>query len=137
MLFRSRTRAGGGDPDSARCESCGCFLGRRGGQVQHRLARGSGGSRNPLVRSLANAALMCGTPQALCHGDAESRDPGRGMKAKGFVIDHGKGLEFDPRCVPIMLGSQFGSGQTVWLAENGIGDSGTGYLYQRPEVRAA
>ena len=59
------------------------------------------------------------------------------MKAKGFVIDHGKGPDFDPRYVPIMLASPFGSGQKVYLAEDGIGDSGTGYLYQRPELAVA
>ena len=92
MKLQCRTRAGNGDPGQARCECCGCFLGRDGGQVQHRLARGSGGSSNPLVRSLANAALLCGTSVTpSCHGDAESRDPKRDMEAKGFVIRHGKG----------------------------------------------
>ena len=62
VKLQCRTRAGNGCADDARCECCGCFLGRYGGQVQHRLARGAGGSSDPLVRSLANAALMCGTP---------------------------------------------------------------------------
>ena len=132
VKLQCRTRAGNGDPDNARCESCGCWLGRHGGQVQHRLARGSGGSSNPLVRSLANAALLCGTAQTLCHGDAESRDPDRDMEAKGFVIRHGNGPDFDPRYVSIMLASPFGSGVEVWLSE-----TAPEYLFAQPEAVAA
>jgi hypothetical protein len=137
VKLAARTRAGNGDPEDSRCECCGCWLGRDGGQVQHRLARASGGSSNPLVSSLSNAALLCGTSLTGCHGEAESRRPDRAMKAKGFVIDHGVGPDFDPRYVPIALGSQFGSGMRVWLAEDGIGDTGYGYLFQSPEVQAA
>jgi 5-methylcytosine-specific restriction protein A len=132
VRLQCRTRAGNGDPDNARCECCGCFLGRREGQVQHRLARGSGGSGNPVVASLANAALLCGTAQTLCHGDAESRDPARDMEATGFVIRHGAGPAFDPRYVPIALSSQFGSGMTVWLSE-----AAPEYLYAPPGAVAA
>ena len=32
------------------CEACGIWLGEHGGQIQHRLARGAGGSRDPVVR---------------------------------------------------------------------------------------
>jgi hypothetical protein len=133
VKLMARTRAGSGDPDNARCECCGCFLGRYEGQVQHRLSRGSGGSSNPLVASLANAALLCGTSVTpSCHGDAESRDPEREMEAKGFVIRHGKGPDFDPRYVPIALASPLGSGITAWLSE-----TGPAYLFEQPEVAAA
>jgi hypothetical protein len=137
VKLAARTRAGNGDPDDSRCERCGCWLGRDGGQVQHRLARGSGGSSNPLVSSLSNAALLCGTSLTGCHGEAESRRSDRGMKDKGFVIDHGVGPDFDPRYVSIALGSQFGSGMRVWLAEDGIGDTGYGYLFRSPLAGAA
>jgi hypothetical protein len=133
VKLQCRTRAGGGEAGNARCESCGCWLGPDGGQIQHRLARGSGGSRNPLVSSLANAALLCGTSVTpSCHGDAESRDPERRMREKGFVILHGEGPEFDPRFVAIELHSMFGGGMSVWLAEDGIGDDGNGYLFSQP-----
>ena len=110
-----RTRAGSGWAGDACCESCGVHLGEHGGQVQHRLARGSGGSKNPVVGSAANAALMCGTAQSLCHGAAESRDPDYDMEKRGFVIRHGKGPEFDPRYVPVIL---FG-GVERWLSVDG------------------
>ena len=133
VKLQCRTRAGNGCADDARCECCGCFLGRYGGQVQHRLARGIGGSKDPLVRSLANAALLCGTSVTpSCHGDAESRDPERDMEAKGFVIRHGTGPDFDPRYVPVMLASPFGSRQMAWLSADG-----PEYLFQRPELELA
>ena len=110
-----RTRAGNGYPEQACCEACGVWLGGHGGQIQHRLARGSGGSKDPVVGSAANAALMCGTSFAGCHGAAESRDPERGMEARGFVIRHGKGPEFDPRFVPLVLLGDV----RVWLSGDG------------------
>jgi hypothetical protein len=135
VRLQCRTRAGNGNPWQARCECCACWLGLHGGQIQHRLARGSGGSRDPIVNGLSNAALLCGTSVTpSCHGAAESRDPKHQMKVKGFVIDHGKGPEFDPRYVPIRLQSQFGSGMSVYLAADGIGDDGNGYLFASPLV---
>lgn len=123
-----RTRAGGGDVTLACCEACGIWLGKHGGQVQHRVARGQGGCKDPVINGLANAALMCGTPQSLCHGDAESRNPEHEMEKRGFVIRHGVGPEFDPRFVPLeLLG-----GVRVWLSE-----TEARYLYEAPEVVAA
>ena len=110
-----RTRAGGGDAANACCESCGIWLGEHGGQLQHRLARGSGGSKDPVVGSAANAVLLCGTPQSLCHGLAESRDPKHGMERRGFVIRHGVGPAFDPRYRCVNL---FGD-VDVWLSMDG------------------
>ena len=110
-----RTRAGGGDPHDACCESCGTWLGERGGQLQHRLCRGAGGSKDPVESSAANAALMCGTPFSGCHGLAESRDPEHRMEARGFVIRHGNGPAFDPRFVPLILVGDV----EVWLSEDG------------------
>ena len=125
MKLQVRTRAGGGDPDEARCECCGCFLGRYGGQVQHLVARGMGGTSNPVLKTAANAALLCGTAQSGDHGLAESRD--REMGAKGFWLPQGT----DPRAVPMMLASEHGSGVSVWRSEDGH------YLFEEPEVRAA
>jgi hypothetical protein len=103
VRLQTRTRAGNGDPFQALCECCGTWLGLHGGQIQHRLARGMGGSRNPLVKSVVNAALLCGTTFTLCHGNAESRNREHGMEAKGFVIRSGNGPEHDPRFVPVTL----------------------------------
>jgi hypothetical protein len=65
-----------GDAEDAVCENCGIHLGRYGGQIQHRHARKNGGSRNPVTGGMANAGLLCGTPDdpRTCHGKCEKRD---------------------------------------------------------------
>lgn len=120
-----RTRAGNGDPDEARCECCGVWLGRYEGQIQHLVARGMGGTSNPVLSTAANGALLCGTAQSGDHGLAESRD--REMGAKGFWLPQGT----DPRLVPMMLASEHGSGITVWRSVDGR------YLFEAPEADAA
>lgn len=120
-----RTRAGLGDPDQARCESCGAFLGRRGGQFQHRDARGIGGSRNRVINGCAGAALLCGTRYTGCHGLCEDRDPG--MKTAGWWIPAGRGAAVDPRLVPVELWTPQGP-VTRWLGEDGT------YLNNPPEI---
>lgn len=122
-----RTRAGSGDPDQARCECCGIWLGRYGGQVQHIVARGMGGTSNPVLSTAANGALLAGTAQSGCHGLAESRD--LGMKRKGFWLPQGT----DPRMVPMVLWS----GRRVYRAVDGLGPDGTGYLTGAPQEVAA
>ncbi len=114
-----RTRAGNGDPDLALCEACGKWLGRRHGQVQHRVARGSGGCTDAVINGAANAALLCGTPFDGCHGKCEARKAHLRQDAGGFWIEHGNGPGYDPRYVPILLASEHGSGMKVWLREDG------------------
>lgn len=116
-----RQRAGNGDAYRARCEACGCWLGRYGGEVQHRLARGMGGSSDPVVSSAANAALLCGSAAARsgCHGLAESRDPGMGRA--GWWLEHGTGT--DPAAVPVLLHMR----RRTWLTTDG------GYSATAPE----
>jgi hypothetical protein len=117
-----RARAGDGEIDDARCEACDTWLGRYGGQVQHIVARGAGGTSNPVLATIVNAALLCGTPQdkKTCHGLAESRDPG--MRARGFWLPQGT----DPRLKPMMLASRYGSGALTWRSEDGE------YLFEAP-----
>jgi hypothetical protein len=126
VKLKVRTRAGSGDAAAALCEACGLWLGRRHGECQHIVARGMGGTSNPLLSTAANAALLCRS----CHQTAESRD--REMGARGFWLPQGT----DPRMVPMMLASEHGSGVLVWRAEDGLGPDGTGYLLQAPEVAA-
>jgi hypothetical protein len=120
VILTVRARAGGGDPDEARCEACGRWLGKAGGgdrgQVQHRRARKAGGSRDPVTNGPANAGLLCGTPQdpRTCHGKCEKRDPL--MKANGWWIEMGSGPEHDPRRVPVILHSD---DAPWWLGEDG------------------
>ncbi len=127
VKLQVRTRAGQGDADSAVCECCGIWLGRYEGQVQHVVARGMGGTSNPVLGTAANGALLCGTPQSGDHGLAESRNTR--MRAKGFWLPQGT----DPRLVSMTLWT----GVRVWRAEDGKGPDGTGYLYEAPGSVAA
>ena len=117
VKLQCRKRAGRGDVEDAQCEACAVWLGLYGGQVQHRLARGSGGSSLPIVRSIQNAALLCGTPFEGCHGKCE-KDRSERMRAAGFWLKHGDGW---PDEVPILLNCEVesGSGITVWLTVDG------------------
>ncbi len=116
-----RKRAGDGHAEDAQCECCGIWLGRYGGQVQHVVARGMGGTSNPVLKTAANGALLHGTAQDGDHGLAESRDPE--MRRKGFWLPQGT----DPRTVPMILWS----GRTVWRSEDGH------YLDKAPEGTVA
>jgi len=116
-----RTRAGSGDPFDACCECCGIWLGMHAGQIQHVVARGMGGTSNPVLKTAANAVLLAGTAQTGCHGRAERRDPE--MKARGFWLPQGT----DPRLMPMTLIG----GVEVWRSEDGR------YLYEQPEAVAA
>jgi hypothetical protein len=108
-----RTRAGSGDPAEAYCEACPRWLGRYLGQVQHRGARKSGGSR--LRNNIANGVLLCGTSETLCHGLCEDRD--RDMEGAGFWFREGlKPLSLE---IPIMLHDRSGGGVKVWLDDFG------------------
>lgn len=127
-----RKRAGRGDVFEAQAECCGAHLGEDAGEFQHRAARGAGGCKDAVINGPANCLLMCHD----CHRQAEDRDPHLGMDEAGFWIKHGTTAEYDPRNVPVMLHGQ-GSGLVVYLAADGIGLDGTGYLLQRPEVLAA
>jgi hypothetical protein len=110
-----RTRAGAGDPGDAECENCGHWLGRAGGQVQHRHARKAGGSRDPVTNTAANGGLLCGTPDdpRTCHGKCEKRDPL--MRARGWWIETGTGPAYDPRCVAVTLPG----GDVAYLTSDG------------------
>lgn len=106
-----------------RCEACGVYLPPGFGQVQHRDARGMGGSCDPLVSSAVNAALLCGTPQTGCHGLCEAWD--RHMHEAGFWLKTGE----SPLEVPILLHGEHGSGMRLWLTPEG------GYSEYSPAAR--
>ncbi len=122
-----RVRAGNGEAADAMCEACGCHLGAKYGEVQHRDARGAGGSRSPVTNGLANAVLLCGMAVlgTGCHGECERRD--RGMNELGFWLENGQ----DPRTTPVGLHGQ-GSGITAWLHE-----SEPRYLLAEPRIARA
>ena len=57
------------------CEVNGCMLrGQRseGWSLQHRLARGNGGTRNPRTNLPSNLLVVCGHGTAGCHGLIEN-----------------------------------------------------------------
>lgn len=129
-----RERAGRGDIFEADCEGCGIRLGEENGQVHHRAGRGSGGCRDKVANSCANALLLCGDPFTGCHGAATAFELHLRDDAAGFWIRHGTTPEFDPRNVAVMLHALGAGGMTLWLAEDGIGPDKDGYLRQRPEL---
>lgn len=116
-----RSRAGNGDPDDARCEATGVWLGRHGGEIQHRDARGMGGTSLEVTNSVVNAALL----STEAHRLAESRD--EGMNEEGFWLKNGQ----DPAATPILLHITEQSGATAWLTAAG------GYSYEPPDGDAA
>ena len=113
-----RARAGNGNPEEACCEACWCWLGRYGGEIQHRKARGMGGTPLQVTNSIVNAALLCGSGalRTGCHGKCESRD--REMHARGYWLEQGQDPVTEPiRPVPAI---------TLYLLLNGT--------YGRPKV---
>lgn len=125
----ARRRAGRGDIFDAACEACGGWLGEKGGEFQHRDARGMGGSKDPVTNGPANAALLCGSGvlRTGCHGACENRD--RDMLGRGFWLEEGQ----DPRITSVMV---HGIGFPVFFAGDGAGDTGYGYSYSAPQIGA-
>jgi len=54
-----------------RCEKCGTRSSLRW-SIHHRIPRGMGGSKNPILNSPANLLLLCGSGTEGCHGWVES-----------------------------------------------------------------
>lgn len=127
-----RTRAGNGDPGDARCEICGIWLGRYGGQVHHRMNRQSGGSR--LRDHLSNAVLACGTPESGCHGKCTTGtgEVLAGMEAAGFVLRTGR----DPERESILLAGLDG-GLEVWIDDYAHYTDAQGNVLDAPPRRCS
>lgn len=113
-----RSRAGTCDPDMARCEACGVWLGRYGGQVQARLAHRRTDGKDLVISGTANAALLCGNRLLGCCSKVQARD--QEMEARGWFIREGGTAGHDPRYVPVMLfNPDSSSGVRMWLREGG------------------
>ena len=109
-----RVRAGNGDIEQACCEACGIWLGRYGGEIQHRKARGMGGTSLGLIDSIVNAVLLCGSGamRTGCHGLCEDRDKdGQDMNERGFWLKSGQD--------PVTESIRHGSRGKVYLLLNG------------------
>lgn len=88
------TRAKVMERDDWRCANCGEPVVWPNYSLQHRLARGSGGTSDPRINSPINLILLCGSATTLCHGKAESRDPE--MRRKGFWLEHSQRPWLEP-----------------------------------------
>ena len=67
-----------------KCERCGGGPDTFGWSVHHRVPRGMGGSKNPMLHETANLILLCGSGVTGCHGWVESnRDQ---AKKTGFLL---------------------------------------------------
>ena len=111
-----RTRALVLRRDGWRCVACYADISDgRPYSLQHRLARGQGGSGEP-----CNLITLCGsaTSPGGCHARAESRDPH--MHAAGYYLESWQ----DPAAEPVMICGPQG-GITVWLSADGT------YLIER------
>lgn len=87
------------------CELCAT---RPGGSVHHRKPQQMGGTRDPLIHSLANLLLVCGTGTTGCHQRIESN---RALAYQNGWLVH---RSDDPAKVPVMR-----RGRMVLLAHTG------------------
>ena len=122
VRLQIRTRAGHGDPSQARCEAHGDWLGEHAGEFQHVVARGMGGTCDPVKGTAANGVLLC--PEA--HRLAETRS--LLMKRLGFWQPQGT----DPRRARMILYGLSGGTEEVWRHENE-----PRYLDAKPQLEAA
>ena len=85
--------------DSWLCQWCGkhVLMEVFGYSLQHRRARGMGGSSDPDTNSPANLVLMCGSGTTGCHGHVEAHP--HEARERGFRVDQYD----DPAAVPLVL----------------------------------
>jgi hypothetical protein len=77
-----------------RCERCHGGPDVFGWSVHHRVPRGMGGSKNPMLHQMANLILLCGSGVSGCHGWVESyRDQARN---DGFLLQRVNSAEEIP-----------------------------------------
>lgn len=64
------------DRDHYRCQRCGANVdaGFLGYSLQHRIARGSGGTSDPIIARPSNGLTLCGSATTDCHGWVESHN---------------------------------------------------------------
>lgn len=102
------------DRDDHSCVSCGAVLVGRPYSLQHRVARGMGGSRQPWINSPVNLLVLCGTATTPggCHLLCEQRDPGMHDRGLWLTTDQ------DPAEVPVYVRSEWGY-ERYWLTADG------------------
>lgn len=113
------------DRERKQCAACGTSVTGRPWSIQHRQARGMGGTSDPAVNLPGNLVLLCGsaTSPGGCHLACEDRDPD--MHGRGFWLYSWE----SPELTPVMLAGD--SGTLVWLDDSGE------YAFAPPEGMAA
>lgn len=95
--------------DHGICQWCGELVTVADYSLQHRRARGMGGSKSKAANSPANGVVVHGSGTTGCHGWIESH-PDDALE-RGFRVYQGK----DPRQVALVDWA----GRAWWLFENG------------------
>jgi hypothetical protein len=113
--------------DGYACIGCGKGILERPYSLQHRVARGMGGTSQAHASSPVNLIVLCGsaTSPGGCHLLAERRDPV--MHERGLWLNSWE----NPAEVPVMTASRHGGSATLWLAHDGT------YSTAPPEEAAA
>lgn len=72
--------------EGMQCAACGTSVTGRPRSIQHRQARGMGGTSDPAVNAPSNLVLLCSsaTSPGGCHLACEDRDPD--MHGRGFWL---------------------------------------------------
>src|SRR5215207_5541331 len=78
-----------------------------GYEIQHRIARGRGGTKDPGINSMANLVLVCSS----CHDCIERRERAQAYET-GWAIKHGQELPSDVPLVDVY-------GRKFWLTDEG------------------
>lgn len=107
--FTVKTRRAVIDRDRGICQWCGDTVQVDYYSLQHRRARGMGGSKDPVSSSPANGVVMCGTGTTGCHGYVEAH-PAEAIE-RGFRVPQGR----NPALVPLVDWR----GASWWLTPDG------------------
>lgn len=101
--------------DGGRCVRCGVALGSMRGQdwsMQHRCARGAGGTSRPELNQPGNLILLCGSGVTGCHGWVEHHLTAARSPALGWSIS--QHCPLPPSQVAVLW-----FGELVYLADDG------------------
>jgi hypothetical protein len=112
--------------DGCCCVCCGKSVIGQVYSLQHRDARGSGGTSDPMANSPVNLVTMLGDGITGCHGRVELReDPADGTK--GYRLETGQ----DPALTRVWRVNEFGVGRWSWPTHDGR------WLYEAPDDQGA
>ena len=103
------------DRDGLMCVCCGKWAGWER-NLQHRVARGMGGTRNEMANSPVNLLTML----PACHQRVERR--GEDDHAKGYWLWHYE----DPALIPVVLFTEGGASAPAWPTPDGK------WVFERP-----